>query len=77
MVASRESQPHGGRAFMRHTRPDPRRYGTPRRRCPNILYQGNRCAHPGRERSRLFGRQVELRAVTVLARLIPRGESRE
>jgi hypothetical protein len=34
MVASLRSQPHGGRAFTRHTRPDPRRYGTPPRRCP-------------------------------------------
>ena len=33
MVASLRSQPHGGRAFTRHTRPDPRRYGTPPRRC--------------------------------------------
>ena len=33
MVASLKSQPHGGRAFTRHTRPDPRRYGTPPRRC--------------------------------------------
>ena len=32
-VASLESQPHGDRAFMRHTRPDPRRYGNPSTPC--------------------------------------------
>src|SRR5262245_12068008 len=52
MVASFESQPHGGRALERHTRPDPRRYGTPASSLPNILYQGTmRSRQPARVRS--------------------------
>jgi hypothetical protein len=47
IVASFESQPPGGRAFMRHTRPDPRRYGTPPRRCPTSSIRAFCVSHGG------------------------------
>jgi uncharacterized glyoxalase superfamily protein PhnB len=37
MAASLRSQPHGDRAFERHTQPDPRRYETPQRLVANPL----------------------------------------